>query len=506
MNFKNIIILTGFLLPVSSAFAQYAEDALRFSQTDQGATARLRGLGGAQTAVGGDLSSMAANPAGIGLFTKSEFSFTPGFSNANLNAQYTGTSSSFQRDKGGIDQAGFVIHTPARKRGSAPQWVAYNFGIAFNRTNTFNNTTDYSGRNTTSSFGDFLADRRADGDPLGVQAYNAYLLALHSGSDYFPLSGTNNNQRNTVYRNGAQSEINFSVGGNYDNKLYAGFSLGLASLKLNVDREFTETGVNYTEAELRAANLNLNDAATDLFGAGYLLDYTSAQQTSGFGVNAKLGAIYRINKNVRIGASFISPTWYTVDDSFTEGLGVTYNKNDNSTERFAPTDETYDLSYVLRTPYRVNGGLAVTLQNMLLLSGDVEYIDYASTNFRSNGDNSVTTSTNAAIRDSYQSAVNFRAGAEARLHPNFLIRGGYNKSGNPYRNAEYSSETISGGLGYRTGNFFLDLTVSGVATRYQDMPYSISNLYLFYQDTGAGESASVQNNTTNVFATIGFRF
>ncbi|SDY76054.1 hypothetical protein [Hymenobacter psychrophilus] len=63
----------------SHAFAQYQADALRFSQSQPVGTARTLGLGGATAAVGGDYGSVLVNPAGLGMFQRSEFSFSPGF-------------------------------------------------------------------------------------------------------------------------------------------------------------------------------------------------------------------------------------------------------------------------------------------------------------------------------------------------------------------------------------------------------------------------------------------
>ncbi len=50
-------------------------------------TARFKAIG-AQIGVGGDLSSIGSNPAGIGLFTRSDFSFTPEFNSYSADAQY----------------------------------------------------------------------------------------------------------------------------------------------------------------------------------------------------------------------------------------------------------------------------------------------------------------------------------------------------------------------------------------------------------------------------------
>ena len=71
-----LTILAAFTL-FSGLFAQNVDDALRYSQVFYGGTARFMSMGGAFTALGGDLSSLSQNPAGIGVFRASEMSVTP---------------------------------------------------------------------------------------------------------------------------------------------------------------------------------------------------------------------------------------------------------------------------------------------------------------------------------------------------------------------------------------------------------------------------------------------
>ena len=50
------------------AYGQGAIDAYRISQPDMKGTARFMGMGGAFSALGGDLSTLSQNPAGIGIY------------------------------------------------------------------------------------------------------------------------------------------------------------------------------------------------------------------------------------------------------------------------------------------------------------------------------------------------------------------------------------------------------------------------------------------------------
>ncbi|WP_423149627.1 OmpP1/FadL family transporter [Rubrolithibacter danxiaensis] len=515
MKLKNHILLIALLLPAFSASAQYAEDALRFSQAEQGATARFKALGNAQTALGGDLSSLSGNPAGLGLFTKSDISLSLDFNNSNLTGSYFNQNSSAQLDKLGLTQLGAVWHSAVRKsRGSDLNtgWLSFNFGIGYNKTNNFNTTMSYAGVNSRSSFADFLADNGnivpfSEGD-LTDMAYQNYLIDYDDSNSvyngYFPTVDINGQQSNVVYRTGSQSEVNFAFGANYSNKFYIGASLGLTSLTYNADREFIESGLTLRETDF-PDYLTISNALRNYLDAPYSLSYHSSQITEGSGVNAKLGFIYRPTGNIRIGATIATPTWYSIDDSYAEGLNTRYTLGNNSPSNPAPNldDAVYDYNYNLRTPYKINGGLALIF-GQGLISGDVEYVDYASMHFSSN-ENSTTTSVNDDIRTNYQSAVNFRVGGEYKVN-NLYLRAGYNTQGNPYKNSDFSSTAVSGGLGYRMNNFYIDATYVNSTRKFTDKPYTISEDYLYFQDTGSGDIASIKNNTNGVFLTIGTRF
>ena len=73
---KILYILPTLLLFSLFASAQNEEDALRFSRLTPFGSARVTAMGGAFGALGGDLTTLSTNPGGIGVFRKSEISFT----------------------------------------------------------------------------------------------------------------------------------------------------------------------------------------------------------------------------------------------------------------------------------------------------------------------------------------------------------------------------------------------------------------------------------------------
>ena len=55
-----------------AAFGQSAIDAFRFAAPDMKGTARFMSMGGAFGALGGDLTTLSQNPAGIGVYRSHE--------------------------------------------------------------------------------------------------------------------------------------------------------------------------------------------------------------------------------------------------------------------------------------------------------------------------------------------------------------------------------------------------------------------------------------------------
>lgn len=497
MKFRILLSVAAIVAATGQLHAQYASDALRFSQMDYGSTARFKGMAGAQIGVGGDLSSLGANPAGLGLFTRSEFSLTPEFNNYSSDALYLGGTSNASKDKLNLSHAGAVWNFPVyRKKGEDLQtgWLSYSAGIGYNRTNDFNNSILFRGVNPSSSIADFFADQATAnfGDPTSIEsgslesmAYEDYLID-YENNGYVPVTRFNNDQNRSEIRGGSQSEVNFALGANYSNKFYLGASLNLASLKYTSNVEYGESGI----ADIQNNNV---------FSAyDYSLTYRQNQITNGDGINGKLGAIYRPVESVRLGVTFQTPTYYNINDSYGEVLNTRYTPG-LPTPPVGNDEQIYDFSYRLRTPAKLSAGASFFFGQNGFLSADLDYIDYSTINFSTKGNVSSATiaENNQAVRDNYQSAVNYRVGGEYRLDQ-MTLRAGYGLQGNPYRNESREISTYTGGLGYRFSNFYLDLSYQHINYDSEVRPYVLAN--------GAEPVANIENKRNNVFLTLGARF
>ena len=136
---KKYIYLIGFITLYSfSAIAQNDIDAMRYSQLTFGGTARFASMAGSMGALGGDISTLSFNPAGIAIFKKTEISITPSFFSQTTSSTYSGTNSSDNKlnfNFGNIGLVATFILDPAKNNG----WESANFGFGYNITNNFHN-------------------------------------------------------------------------------------------------------------------------------------------------------------------------------------------------------------------------------------------------------------------------------------------------------------------------------------------------------------------------------
>jgi hypothetical protein len=486
-----------------TTYAQYSQDAIRFSTSQVGSTARIKALGNAQTAVGGDMTSISGNPAGLGFFTKSELSITPEFNKFGANTGYLGTNTASNTSTLNFNNASGVLYSRLNTPSGSDKedgWLSLNFGASYNRTNDFYQSTNYSGNNTNNSISNSYANL---GNSQGVNFTNIYTLQdwayahnlidqYNNGgptyqSNVFPfgtVAGSKTvNQINSISNEGGQTEFSISGGANYSTKFYLGFGIGITSLRYNSINTFTESGT--------ASVLNSSNVATN---SNYVSSFTQNQATTGSGFNARVGFIYKPDPAIRIGATLTTPTWYTINDDYSQGLSTRYQTG--VTGNYVNGPEDYQLTYDFHTPLKVAGGIAVFLGKVGFITGDVEYLDYSSTKI-SDADGYSSKDDNHDIKTSYRSTANIHAGAEFKIDQLYL-RGGYGIQGNPQRNYGSDLKTISGGLGYRFMNYYIDATYANVKGSQSIFPYTTG--------TATTPQAIADKTYDNVFVTFGLRF
>ena len=468
----------------------YAPDALKFSQTNFGSTARFKGMGGAQIGVGGDMSSLGANPAGLGLFTKSEFSLTPEFNNMIGNSSYLDRQTESTKDRLNLNHIGAVFYSPSyRMKGQDTQRgvISTVFGIGYNRNNDFGAEFGYEGTNPTNSIADYFSElansNGIDRDGLASMAYEGYLID-EDAQGFYPVTKVNNRQAKNEVRSGSTSELTASAAINISNQVYVGASVGLVNVRYINDSEFVESGLT---------------TATE--NTPYSLSLRQSQETTGSGYNARLGMIFRAAENFRVGATLQSPSWLFIQDNTTMVVDSRIATGENA-GTYTNQPVNYIFNYRVRTPLKGSIGASYVVAGKALISADIDFVDYSSIRFST--DQGLEPETimdeNNIVRNNYKSATNYRVGAEYKINPLFSIRGGYGLNGSAIKGDTdyFASNYYTGGLGYRVDNYYFDLAYQRMETNTDLAPYELADF--------TEPVANIKTTRNNVFLTFGVRF
>lgn len=484
----------------------FVETALMFSRTAPGGNARIQALGGAQTALGGDISTAASNPAGLGMYNRSEFSL----SLSNFNFQNDGVYYSGDKELSAANRAyrsqfrvpnfGMVFSSDKNASGI----LKGNFAVSQTRLNDFNQNLEYDGLNPNTSIIDYFLDDATGLPPTQFNsggalyntptelAYNNYLIGeatilnpANSNKNYFTDVAGTPTQSEIIQTRGSQNQWNFSYGVNIDDKLFLGAGLGIATIRYESSKVYREVFRNEPLDNLRLQE-NL-----DIRGSGVALN---------------LGAIYRVKDAVQFGFAYTTPTGYSLTDSYSARMNTSWKNFEYQPGEFINNeDAATDLvisEYLLRTPGRLSFGATVFAGKHGLITADLERVNYAGATYRSNNlDLGSYDSDNDRIRGLYQSVMNVRLGGELRYNK-MRLRAGYHLMPDPFvseqNGAGRSWQTVSAGVGYRQQNFFVDVTGTLGTGSNSYRPYRVSSLpapLLVYDQ-----------RVTQVLVTIGWPF
>ncbi len=482
-----ILILTLFS---ATLFAQNETDALRYSLINYSGTARFSGMSGAYGAVGANFSTLSQNPAGIGLYRKSEFSITPVLSSNNSESNYIGSMNTDARTTLYLANVGYVMSIKLNEN-NASHLKQIQFGFGMNRLAMFNNRTLINGVNSSSDNtlmmkyrddADLAGNDRASLDDFGAGlAYDANLLYLDNNGiwqvdlPYGPLQ-----QTKSIETRGGITETVLSAGTNFDDKLFVGITFGFPHINYQEESTYTEKDDNNLSPYLKSFNR------------------TEYLNTKGTGFNFKFGFIYKPVDYIRIGGAIHTPTAYNdMHDSYGATMTAYYDQppiSGNTSTRFEANSPDGSYDYKITTPMRALGSLAIIIGQYGLISADYEYIDYSSVRLRAS-DYSFQDENNS-IRKGYSTANNFRFGTEWKAGM-FAFRGGTSFYGSPYKTES------SGGLGARMGyslgfgiqdkSYFLDFSFNHIESK--------DNYYIY----GYAPASSNTYKSNSYSFTLGFR-
>lgn len=523
---KNIITIAFFVLTGNQAISQLPEDVIRMSWNVPSGTARNQAIGGAMGSLGGEITSTFVNPAGLGFFKLSEIVLSPGFTLAKSSGDYRGTNASSDNlSRFNISTSGFVSATsdPGSK------WVSKAFSIAINRTANFNNSVYYRGNNDYSSYSEQFAEEFSQsGVPINDVRYSplslgtkmavyTYLIDTATLNGELQVVGRPEyldavDQQNEITTKGGITEIAIGYAGNLEDKFYVGGSIGVPIVKYERKTVITET-----------------DASGDPDNNFKFSRYEENLTTTGVGLNARLGIIFKPVQQMRFGVAIHTPTIYGLKDEIT-GKMVTdveklFGPNDpgvdsvNSDYYGGASVYKFDMSspwkFLVSGSYIFNEVEDVSRQRGFI-TADVEYVTYGSSRFspaEEDDDESYYDNVNKTVKATYKSAFNFRVGGELKFNT-IMTRLGFAYYGNPYEKQEINTDVndpnstqeirfkagkinISGGLGYRDKGIFIDLTYVHSIIRDVNFPYRLEDKANTYAD--------IKSNVGQILLTFGFK-
>ncbi|WP_071145821.1 OmpP1/FadL family transporter [Bacteroides ihuae] len=526
---KLIIAAVCALGGASALNAQTLYDANRLMGSDLNGTARFVGMGGAMGALGGDISTMGTNPAGIGIYRSNDAMMSFGFNNTNAKSVSSQSTKEINKIHGSFDNAGFVITNKISNNGGL-RFVNFGFNYhklkSFDKDMTMNDSYKMSQTNlfasTVNDNSKFLAPDiligknayfQSDVPWLGALAYEANLIIPNSSNEYDPYFESSRHTVNGQYHSKERGGLNaydFNVAFNLYDRFYLGATLTAYSIDYTRNTSYSETFMANNEDD---GNYTLRN--------NYKLD--------GSGVDFKLGFIARPfdESPLRIGMAIHTPIFYSLEENGMAYLDYdTYSKEqDKFISGTAYTQNEYGdemegrTKYELTTPWKYNLSLGYTIGKSVALGAEYEYSDYSTAKLKYDDGVKMASETNG-IKAGLKGVHTMRLGAEFKFIPEFAFRLGYNyitssmysdtfkplalnsiRTDTEFSNIKaINNYTI--GVGYRGQVFYTDLA-------YQYNTYK-EDFYPFYNNSTDGivapNATKVTNTKSQVLLTLGMRF
>lgn len=457
------------------AAAQETYQDTKLMENELNGTARYVGMGGAMEALGADISTMQSNPAGIGLFRKSQVALSGGLvmqSGEDTNISNGVDNATIKGDKtnASFDQIGFVWAMRSGRNSFL------NFGFNFHKSRNFDQILTATNRLSNASLNKLTAMKYKSGlGQQGSMAWNAvdetYADALeyhynsesgqtHYDMDYF--NGTN--YMFGQYQKGYIGEYDFNISGNIHDRVYLGVTFGIHDVNYRSNKYYTEDLEQNTYSE------NWEKLKID-----------------GTGFDIKFGAIFRpiADSPFRIGLYVNTPVWYdlTMRGAYDLSLLQTGENGQSFNE-----GQKADYDYKVYTPWKFGVSLGHTVGNYLAMGLTYEYQDYGAIDNRINdgvsydywGGTYDESSSDDAMNDDTDANLKgvhtLKLGVEVKPIPEFAIRLGYNYVSPQFKSTAYRDGSIdSPGVGYATSADYTNWRQTNRLTF--GLGYSFQNFY-----------------------------
>ncbi len=528
---------------------QSAINAYQLSASDLRGTARFMSMGGAFGALGGDISTLNQNPAGIGVYRSSEIGVTLDIDMTKSTATTPGGSFSDSDTHFFCNNFGYVgtIHLDSETM------PTFSWGASYSRVASFNRTYHGAFPSLSTSMSNYIANfsngyapgqlyepmkgeqgygynpfQDSDCDWLSILAYNSYMInPIGDSSDYNGLfkNGTTGDAEFSVRERGHVDEYSINFGGNISNVVYWGVGFGITDIDFSQEAFYDE--------QLTDARIPNKDADGTTNGNAYNA-LSNHSVTSGSGFNMKFGLIFKPINEFRLGFAIHTPTWYSLSQSYYGEVNYSYapsylhsSGNSGSDWEYPSTDYWTDDAYYnwkLKTPWRMIVSAAGVIGGRFIISGDYEYTAYNNMSVSSQnnyGTYDKLEDVTDDVKTYFKAANTLRLGAELRVTPQFSLRAGYSYSTsnqqngierdmdyvytsgtNPAYTLDNTTQYVTCGLGYRFGGFYVD------AAYVHKNRKSTYHAFSPFEESGwqQSPSAGVETNHNNIVLTLGYKF
>ena len=424
------ILMTTFALFFANRFV--AQDLQIWNERDIDGTARYVGLSGAMTAVGGDPTAVNDNPAGLGLYRRSEFlcSF---LTLNNYDVQKSAKDGEVDVDLS-CNQVSFIFSFGDDEKTKG--LIHNNLMFSYNRVKTFQNT--YSGTllNRPSTLPTLLA-KKTNGlqesslrpetrwedsnigwlSPLG---YDAELINPAENNQWTPAYTGNSDNTLTIKEKGYVNDCDFDWGMNWNNRLYLGLGLTIRHMVYQKDFSYKEETNGYNSVS------------------------TSFLSVKGLALNSSIGFIYQPVRFMRIGMSYQTPSVTELRLTTYGDMTSSFQTNQVLTPEDGPA--TYsDLVF----PYRLTAGVAFLCGKKGLMSFEYDYENWKEL--------SATHSLKVGLEYVAHDYLFFNLGGAYESYflnhePTYIFNETTTRTDPDYRNLKYRYY-LSGGVGYRGSTF-----------------------------------------------------
>lgn len=497
-------------------------DALKFIQPEINGTARYTSMAGAFGALGGDPSAIKDNPAGLGIYRKSELTATLGINTQETRSNWRNGNTTMEGQYNPtFNNLTYVLAVPVSSY-SSTNLVHSNFSFAFNRLKNFDRSTRINGGSgASSSLTDFFAyfsEGISGYDLYEASGYNPYnnkyipwMSVMAANAGLITETDTENNiwesvllpnetvsPYYTLREQGYLNEYALSWSGNFNNRLFLGATLSFYDLNYSSETKYEET-----------------------FSMVGYMSLLNTFRSYGTGVGFKAGTIYAPFDNLRLGFSLELPTLFTVKDLHYADLKYGYQTNSGNINDVEMSPEG-DNNYILQGPFKYNISGSYFFGNKGVIG--IEYttsLNSGSMFMDSQKNTSFYGYENDSIKALFNTQSMLKIGGEYKLTNHFSIRAGYAFAGpatsdklgkefNPNTirtDVEYfvpsgNTQYLTAGLGYRESNWYIDLAVMNKVYDEKFYAYNSSKL----APGRANVAGMVTTSNINVIGTIGLRF